>query len=307
MNKINEMMTQNFRGVLTLQESLAPLNTWHVGGSGERTYRPKDLKDLCAFLKSLPADEPLLWLGLGSNVLISDQGIKGTVILTQGGLNEMTCEGTKVRVEAGVACAKLSKFCAKQGLQGGCFFAGIPGTIGGALAMNAGAFGGETWPLVSAVETVNRKGEIKLHTPKDFTVSYRHVVMSKDEWFVAAHFNFTKTDDIEAEQVKIRDLIKERKQKQPIGELSCGSVFRNPPQGYAAQLIESCGLKGLKQGDAIVSEKHANFIINTNHAKASDIKALMMVIQQQVFAKTGIQLIPEVHIYGEFAQENTRG
>lgn len=294
----NEIKKSILRGELKLQESLAPLNTWHVGGLAKQTYRPADLADLCLFLKTLSQDEKIIWLGLGSNVLIRDQGIDGTVILTHPGLEEMTCDGSIIRVEAGVACAKLAKFCAKQGLTGGCFFAGIPGTIGGALAMNAGAFGGETWPLVKAVEVINRQGQVELRKAEIFKVSYRHVVMHPDEWFVAAHLEFTKTDDIAAEQDKIRALIKERREKQPIGELSCGSVFRNPSGGYAAQLIESCGLKGLKQGDAVVSEKHANFIINTKHARAADIEALILHVQQQVLTQTGVELILEVHIYG---------
>ncbi len=297
MNK-NEIITSKLRGQLTSQESLAPLNTWHVGGRAKQTYRPADLPDLCLFLTTLPADEKIVWLGLGSNVLIRDAGINGTVILTHGGLNEMRCTDTSIRVEAGVACAKLARFCAKQGLAGGSFFAGIPGTLGGALAMNAGAFGGETWPLVKAVEVVDRQGQVMLRGAETFTFGYRQVSHAPDEWFVAAHLAFTKTDDIEAEQEKIRALIKERREKQPIGELSCGSVFRNPLGGYAAQLIERCGLKGLKQGDAMVSEKHANFIINLKNARAADIEALICHVQQQVLTQTGIQLIPEVHIYG---------
>jgi UDP-N-acetylmuramate dehydrogenase len=288
----------NINGTLLQQELLTPLNTWHVGGPAKQTYRPTDLGDLCAFLKTLPSDEKIIWLGLGSNVLIRDAGIDGTVILTHDGLNELACDNTIIRAQAGVTCAKLAKFCAKQGLSGGCFFAGIPGTVGGALAMNAGAFGGETWTFVKAVETVNRQGQITLRPASDFKVAYRHVELAEDEWFVAAHFEFTKTDDVEAEQEKIRALLKERREKQPIGVLSCGSVFRNPPGGFAAVLIEQCGLKGLQYGDAIVSEKHANFIINIKNAKAADIEALILHVQKVVHEKTGIELIPEVKIYG---------
>ncbi|MGA2655797.1 MAG: UDP-N-acetylmuramate dehydrogenase, partial [Gammaproteobacteria bacterium] len=239
-----------------------------------------------------------VWLGLGSNVLIRDAGINGTVILTQDGLNELTCEDNIVRAQAGVTCAKLAKFCAKHGLAEGSFFAGIPGTVGGALAMNAGAFGGETWTHVKAVEMINRQGEIKLRPREEFTVGYRHVSLPKDEWFVAAHFVFPKTNDSETEQEKIRLLLRERREKQPIGVLSCGSVFRNPPGNFAAKLIEQCGLKGLKMGDAMVSEKHANFIINIKNARAADIEALILHVQQVVHEQTGIELIPEVRTYG---------
>ncbi len=288
----------NKTGTLLQQELLAPLNTWHVGGPAKQTYRPADLPDLCAFLKTLPLSENIVWLGLGSNVLIRDEGIDGTVILTHEGLNALTYENNVVRAEAGVTCAKLAKFCAKHHLAEGSFFAGIPGTVGGALAMNAGAFGGETWTFVKSLEMVNRQGQVKLRPREDFTVAYRHVLIPHDEWFVAAHFVFPKTDDSEAEQEKIRLLLRERREKQPIGVLSCGSVFRNPPGGYAAQLIEQCGLKGLKRGDAMISEKHANFIINIKHASAADIEALILHVQQVVRAQTGIELIPEVKVYG---------
>jgi UDP-N-acetylmuramate dehydrogenase len=288
----------NKTGTLVQQEILAPLNTWHVGGPAKQTYRPADLPDLCAFLKTLPLSENIVWLGLGSNVLIRDEGIDGTVILTHEGLNELTFEDNMVRAEAGVTCAKLAKFCAKHHLADGSFFAGIPGTVGGALAMNAGAFGGETWTFVKSLEMVNRQGQVKFRPREDFTVGYRHVLIPHDEWFVAAHFVFPKTDDSEAEQEKIRLLLRERREKQPIGVLSCGSVFRNPPGNHAAKLIEQCGLKGLKRGDAMVSEKHANFIINIKHASAADIEALILHVQQVVRVQTGIELIPEVKVYG---------
>lgn len=293
---VSQIMSKT--GILQKNEILAPLNTWHVGGPAKQTYRPKDLADLSDFLKTLPKDENIVWLGLGSNVLIRDTGIDGTVILTQDGLTELTYQNNEVRAEAGVTCAKLAKFCAKQGLAEGSFFAGIPGTVGGALAMNAGAFGGETWTHVKAVETINRQGEVKLRQRDEFSIGYRHVSLPKDEWFVAAHFIFPKTNDTESEQEKIRALLRERREKQPIGVLSCGSVFRNPPGHFAAKLIEECGLKGLQYGDAMVSEKHANFIINIKHARASDIEALILHVQKVVREKTGIELIPEVKIHG---------
>jgi UDP-N-acetylmuramate dehydrogenase len=296
---MNMQTYTNIRGQLQAHESLARLNTWYVGGPAKQTYRPADLADLCEFLKTLPPDEPIIWLGLGSNVLIRDKGINGTVILTHSGLNEMQIDGTHIRVEAGVTCAKLAKFCAKHGLSGGCFFAGIPGTVGGALAMNAGAFGGETWECVEAVETVDRQGQRHHRNRSEFEIAYREVKGPPNEWFVAAHIQLPKTADIEAEQQKIRALVKERREKQPIGEPSCGSVFRNPPGKYAAQLIEACGLKGFSIGGALVSKKHANFIINTGNASAAEIEALILHIQQQVFAKEGVQLRTEVHILGE--------
>jgi UDP-N-acetylmuramate dehydrogenase len=287
------------RGVLRKNESLARYTSWRVGGKARQTYRPADLADLVEFLSTISTDENLVWIGLGSNVLIRDGGINGTVILTQGRLNKLEQSNEKIiRAEAGVTCAKMAKYCVKMGFPAGAFFAGVPGTIGGALAMNAGAFGGETWPYVIAVETVDRRGEIKRRLPQDFKIGYREVVRPKDEWFLAGHFVFPPGDMVQAAQ-DIRELLRKRTNSQPIGEFSCGSVFRNPPGDFAARLIEASGLKGLRQGNAWVSEKHANFIINGGKATATDIENLINLVQQQVEEKQGVHLTPEVHILGD--------
>lgn len=296
------MMTSSItqcQGELLLNEVLAPYTSWHVGGPAKQLYKPADLADLARFLKSLSADEHLTWIGLGSNLLIRDGGINGTVIYTQGKLKELKLlsDGT-VYAEAGVTCAKLAKFCAKEAFTDAAFFAGIPGTVGGALAMNAGAFGGETWPHVVAVDIINKRGEIQRRTPDEFKIAYREVNRSQDEWFVAGYFKFNK-GDLAASQQAIKELLHTRNEKQPIGEFSCGSVFRNPPNNYAAKLIEACGLKGHKIGGAWVSTKHANFIINGGEAKAADIETLIQFVQQQVADKFQIKLIPECHIIGE--------
>lgn len=288
---------KKLRGVLRKNEPLARYTSWHVGGPAQQTYRPADLSDLVEFLQTLPPDEPLTWLGLGSNVLIRDQGILGTVIITQNRLNKLELNNGFIRAEAGVTCAKMAKYCTKLGYADAAFFAGVPGTMGGALAMNAGAFGGETWRHVVAVETINHQGEIKTRKLEDFKVSYRHVIRPTDEWIVAGHFAFSVSDAVEAEQA-IRELLHKRSASQPIGTFSCGSVFRNPPGDYAARLIEACGLKGTRQGNAFVSEKHANFIINDGHATATDIETLIYKVQSTVEQTHGIKLIPEVHILG---------
>lgn len=289
----------NYRGILRENEELARHTSWHVGGKAQRTYRPQDLKDLSLFLAASPLNEKLTWIGLGSNVLIRDGGINGTVIFTQGHLSGMSeIDKKTLRVEAGVPCAKLAKYCAKLGYSEAAFFAGIPGTVGGALAMNASAFGGETWPHVVAVETMNRRGEIKMRAPHDFKVGYREVGRPLDEWFVAGHFAFPRGDTEKASQA-IRELLQKRSASQPIGEFSCGSVFRNPPGDHAARLIEKCGLKGLREGGAWVSEKHANFIINGGRATASDIEKLIATIKKEVEVQHGVTLISEVHIIGE--------
>ncbi len=297
---LNSITNTTLRGQLFLNEPLADYTSWHVGGIAERLYKPADLSDLSLFLSMLPADEPITWLGLGSNVLIRDGGIQGTVILTLGALVELNISPENIiRAEAGVTCAKLAKFCAKEQFAKGAFFAGIPGTVGGALAMNAGAFGGETWEYVTAVETIDKKGCIRKRSLEDFQVGYRELKHALDEWFVAGYFCFPQGDTEEAQQA-IKALLKKRSETQPIGTFSCGSVFRNPPGDYAARLIESCGLKGKKIGGACVSLKHANFIINSEKATAADIEQLIQLVQETVQAQTGVLLVRECHLMGNY-------
>jgi UDP-N-acetylmuramate dehydrogenase len=273
---------------------LAPLTTWHIGGAADRYICPTDWESLATFLQTLPRNvDPIHWLGLGSNVLIPDGGLRGLVIHTRKLVSTIVGIET-VRVEAGVTCAKLARYCVKHGLAGAVFFAGIPGTVGGALAMNAGAFGGNTWGRVVAVEVINRKGERCIRKPEEYAVTYRSVKAPvESEWFVAGHFQFERGDPEQLAQ-DLRQLIQKRNQAQPIGVFSCGSVFINPPGEYAARLIETCGLKGFRIGEVQVSEKHANFIVNHGGATAKDTLALMAHIKDTVQQKTGIVLTSEV-------------
>jgi UDP-N-acetylmuramate dehydrogenase len=261
---------------------------------------PSSLEDLCRFIASLPSDEPVFWVGLGSNLLVRDGGVRGTVICTHGVLAglERLADGS-VRAEAGVPCAKLARQCVRWGLGSAEFFAGIPGTVGGALAMNAGAFGGETWPHVLSVETVDRSGVQHRRGRDEYEVAYRSVKGPAAEWFLAATFRFR--EDAEASTADIKALLARRKASQPIGLPSCGSVFRNPPGDHAARLIESAGLKGRRIGGAEVSEKHANFIINTGGASALDIEKLIDLVRDTVEQVHGIRLQPEVRVIGEAA------
>lgn len=291
------------RGEMRLNEPLSDHTSWRVGGPAERFYLPADVNDLVAFLRSLPADEPLFWLGLGSNLLVRDGGIAGTVICTRNRLKALGLSGTgRVYVEAGVPCAHVAKFCAEQGLAGAEFLAGIPGTMGGALAMNAGAFGGETWALVNGVTTVDRHGIVRHRVPADFTVGYRTVSGSNGEWFLACELGLVAAEGT-AGRDKIKALLARRNETQPTSLPSCGSVFRNPEGDHAARLIEACGLKGYSIGGAQVSEKHANFIINTGKATAADIESLVFHVQGEVRRRQGRELIPEVKIVGRAVQE----
>jgi UDP-N-acetylmuramate dehydrogenase len=290
-------MMAETRGELLLDEPLARHTSWRVGGPADRYYKPADLDDLAAFLATLPEEEPVMWLGLGSNLLVRDGGIRGTVVATHGVLSRVErLDDDRVYAESGVPCAKLARRCARWGLRSGEFFAGIPGTVGGALAMNAGAFGGETWAHVLAVDVIDRRGRRRRRSRGDYTVGYRSVEGPDGEWFLGAELRF---EPGEAGQEEIRDILARRKATQPIGLPSCGSVFRNPPGDHAARLIESAGLKGLELGGARVSEKHANFIISSRGATASDIERLIRHVQATVKEVHGVELVPEVRVAGE--------
>ena len=311
------------RGTLRQQVDMSKHTSWRAGGTAERMFQPADLDDLLVFLRGLPADEPLYAVGLGSNLLVRDGGLRGTVLLLHGTLSGLHLEmDGSIYAEAGVPGAKLARFAALHNLQGAEFFAGIPGSLGGMLAMNAGCYGSETWEKVLRVQTVDRHGEVHIRTPADYEIGYRHVSRSKvqdtrykaqdsslascalplvpesSEFFIAAWLQFPRGDGESARQ-GIKALLSKRIATQPLNLPNAGSVFRNPPGDHAARLIEQCGLKGKRIGGAQVSEKHANFIANTGAATAADIESLINEVQTEVQQQTGIKLHPEVHIVGE--------
>jgi UDP-N-acetylmuramate dehydrogenase len=291
--------SKRVRGTVLYNEPLRKHTTWRVGGPADVFFKPADLDDVVEFLKQTAANEPIFWLGLGSNLLVRDGGLRGTVIATSGLLNQLQVgEDNLIYAQAGVACNKVAKFAAKHNLVGGEFLAGIPGTIGGALAMNAGAFGSETWTFVAEVETINRYGERFVRKPEEFEIGYRHVRGPANEWFVGARFRFAPGDG-KAASANIKNLLAKRSASQPTNLPNCGSVFRNPPGDYAGRLVESAGLKGFCIGGACVSEKHANFIVNTGAATAADIEAVIQHVVTTVKQVHGVDLIREVHIVGE--------
>ncbi len=297
MNAAPQMV--ELRGKLLLDEPMSRHTTWRIGGPADRYYRPADIDDLAEYLSRLPEGEPVFWLGLGSNLLVRDGGIRGSVIATSGMLNILEPVGDdRLRVEAGVSCAKVAREAARAGLVGAEFLAGIPGTLGGALAMNAGAFGGETWPIVAVVETLDRHGGGHRRLPSEYDVAYRHVRGPVDEWFVAAELQLAPGDTVAA-QARIRELLTRRGDTQPTRQANAGSVFRNPKGDFAARLIETCGLKGVCEGAACVSEKHANFIVNTGGATAAQVEALIRRVADTVEREQGVPLVREVHIVGE--------
>lgn len=295
----NHSGSEILRGRLMTAASLAEYTSWRAGGEAKLLYKPADIADLAIYLKQLPMTESLLWLGLGSNTLVRDKGFNGAVILTQGNLGQLSLlDNEHVRAEAGVACATMARFCARHHLAGAEFLAGIPGTMGGALRMNAGCFNGETWDHLVSVETIDRQGVIRQRMAKEFVVGYRHVAIANDEWFVAGTFRFARGEK-EHSLEQIRQLLQRRADTQPTGEHTCGSVFRNPPNDHAGRLIESCGLKGYQIGGAFVSPKHANFIVNEGSATAAEIEAVIEYVEAAVAATHNIKLIREVHIIGE--------
>ncbi len=279
-------------------EPMSRHTSWHVGGPADLFFTPRDTDDLGEFLRSLDPQTPILWIGLGSNLLVRDGGIRGAVIDTHGVFDTLErVADDEVKCGSGVACAKLAKQCVKWGLGPAEFFAGIPGTLGGALAMNAGAFGGETWNHVLSVETLDRDGIRRERPASDYSVGYRHVQGPASEWFLGARLRFEPRPGVSNDDIRL--MLARRKATQPIGEWSCGSVFTNPPGDHAARLIDTCGLKGFRTGGARVSEMHANFIVNDGTASAADIEQLIAHVMRTVKERHGVELKPEVRIVGE--------
>lgn len=290
------------RGTLLVNEPMSRHTSWRIGGPAERFFRPADLEDLELFLKQLTPDEPVYWLGLGSNLLVRDGGIRGTVISTFGCLEAIDrLDRQRVRVEAGVPCPLVARFCTREGLAGAEFLSGIPGAFGGALAMNAGCFGAETWDLVEKVETLDRYGELHERDPGEYRIAYREVDGPEGEWFVAATLRLTKGES-KVLALQVRELLDKRGASQPTQLPNAGSVFRNPVGDHAARLIEAAGLKGHCIGKACISDKHANFIVNNGGARAADVEALIELIVNEVHTQFDITLQREVHIIGEVTE-----
>lgn len=313
MSEHTQILHSGLRGEMRRDEPMARHVSWRAGGRARCTYAPADLEDLALFLQGLPEREPVLMVGLGSNLLVRDGGLDATVIFTHWALRGLrllhrNATGGELWAQAGVASPKIARFAALHALGGAEFFSGIPGTIGGALAMNAGCYGSETWNVVTQVETIDRTGTIRVRTPQHYTIGYRSVEScsralpdwSGDEWFIAATLRLPAGDSTMA-RTRIRELLARRIATQPLGEPNAGSVFRNPSGDHAARLIEACGLKGHAIGGAAISGKHANFIVNRGDARAADIEALIDFTQQIVQQRCGIQLEREVRIVGERA------
>jgi UDP-N-acetylmuramate dehydrogenase len=297
-----ENVLANLRGRWLADEPMSRHVSWRAGGRARRVYVPADLDDLSAMISAMSHAEPIMFVGLGSNLLVRDGGYRGTVVLTHGVLNAVRCEGPVVHAGAGVASPKVARFAAVHDLAGAEFLAGIPGTVGGALAMNAGCYGAETWQWVREVTVLGRDGVLRQRARHEYEIGYRHVALraatAQQEWFVAACFRFAPGSGAEA-RTRIKELLARRIATQPLNMPNAGSVFRNPPGDFAARLIEACGLKGARIGGALISPKHANFIVNAGNATAADIENLIDAARSQVLARFGVVLEREVRIVGE--------
>ena len=292
------------RGLLRYDEPMAKHVSWRAGGSARVFYKPAGIADLCAFLRTRAPEEPLLFVGLGSNLLVRDGGFEGAVVFTHHALTGIRQQAGGARptftAAAGVPAPHLARFVAKHGGAGAEWMAGVPGTLGGALAMNAGCYGGQTWDHVIAVETIDRSGNLRARGPADYDIGYRQVGLREggEEWFISGVFVFERGEEAPAMQ-RMKALLTRRVATQPLNQPNAGSVFRNPPDDHAARLIESCGLKGYRVGAAQVSWKHANFIVNLGGASAADIEAVIDHVHAIVLARTRVSLVQEVRIVGE--------
>ncbi|MDW8469329.1 MAG: UDP-N-acetylmuramate dehydrogenase [Burkholderiales bacterium] len=305
MNALRAADLVGLRGELRENEPMGRYCTWRAGGSADRLYVPADLEDLAEFLARVPTEEPLLFVGLGSNLLVREGGWRGTVVLMHAAKKSPKLADGRIYAEAGVASPKVARFAAMNDLAGAEFLAGIPGTVGGALAMNAGCYGGETWQIVEEAQTIDRHGRLRWRHKSEFETGYRHCRLKSggrlglDHWFAAALFRLAPGER-DASREAMRNLLERRLRSQPLSLPNAGSVFRNPPGQHAAKLIEACGLKGLARGGARVSEMHANFIVNPKGAaRAADIEWLIREVQRVVREKQGVELVPEVQLVGE--------
>lgn len=285
--------------VLNLLENypLAAHTSWRVGGLARRCFKPNSIAQLSDIIQSLPKDEPVFFLGLGSNTLIRDGGVDGVVILTRG-LSQLCCNQNIIQAKAGVSCATLARFAARNSIGGLEFLAGVPGTVGGALVMNAGAHGSETWDFVQSVQTMDKNGTLHTRFPSEYFISYRSAKNHLNEWIISASLSGILDNKMRSQE-KIKQFLEHRKKTQPIAFPNGGCVFRNPPNDHAGRLIDQCGLKGLRIGGAMVSEKHANFIINVDNATAADIESLILRIRDTVYQQKHVQLQLEVKIIGQ--------
>jgi UDP-N-acetylmuramate dehydrogenase len=285
------------RGRFLANQSLAELTWFRVGGPAQILFMPEDEEDLSYLLRELPHDVPVSAIGLGSNLIVRDGGIAGVVIRLGRGFNEIAVEGPRVRAGAAVPDVKIARTAQEAGIAGLSFLRGIPGSIGGALRMNGGAYGGETKDILVEARGVDRRGTVCVYNNADMGFSYRHCSVADDVIFTQALFQGAPGDAaaIAAEMNKITE---SREATQPVKSRTGGSTFKNPPGHKAWQLIDAAGCRGLRLGDAQVSEMHTNFLINLGNATAADIETLGETVRERVKKSSGVDLEWEIKRIG---------
>lgn len=291
------------KGRLSADQPLSSVTWFRVGGPVELLFQPADTEDLALFLRNLPDEVPVLPIGLGSNLLVRDGGLDGVVVrLSARGFGAVSVEGNTIRAGAAVPDKRLAEAAAEAGLGGFAFYAGIPGAVGGALRMNAGAHGGETVDVVRELQAVTRKGEIVRLPAAEMGYSYRHSCAPNDMIFTEAVFAGVPRErgEIRAEMEAVNA---HREKAQPIREKTGGSTFKNPPGHSAWKLVDEAGCRGLQIGGARMSDMHCNFMINTGEATAEDLERLGETVRARVLATSGIALEWEIKRLGRFADE----
>ncbi len=285
------------RGRLLPGQSLAELTWFRVGGPAQFLFMPEDEPDLCAFLSGLPAEIPVTVIGLGSNLIVRDGGMPGVVVRLGRGFGEIAVEDCNVRAGAAVPDVQVARAAQKAGIAGLAFLCGIPGGIGGALRMNGGAYGRETKDVLIEARAVDRQGRVHVLQNADMHYAYRHCGAPGDYIFTQALFAGERGDPL-AIAVEMEKITGSRQATQPVKSRTGGSTFKNPPGQKAWQLIDAAGCRGLRIGDAQVSEMHCNFLINLGNATAVDIEALGETVRQRVKANSGVELEWEIKCLG---------
>jgi UDP-N-acetylmuramate dehydrogenase len=285
------------RGRYTENAPLAPITWFRVGGPAEVMFRPADAEDLQRFLVARPADVPVTLLGVGSNVLVRDGGVPGVVVRLGRAFATIAAEGSEITAGAAALDANVARVARDTGIAGLEFLFGIPGTIGGALRMNAGAFGREMEDVVVAAEAVAADGNRRTLGLGELGFGYRHCGVGEDWIFLSARLHGHSDDPVEIAH-RMEALRDTRDQSQPVRSRTGGSTFANPPGAKAWKLIEEAGCRGLRRGGAIVSEQHCNFLINTGSATAGDLEALGEEVRRRVFETSGVRLDWEIRRIG---------
>lgn len=284
---------------ICFEEPLSKHTSFRIGGPAEAMAFPKNREELAELLKkSCLWDRKPVILGAGTNVLAPDEGMKGLIICLKDCLDGMErVDGTSIRVMAGVTMARAAVFAASQGLSGLEFAHGIPGTIGGGVYMNAGAYGGELGSLCQEVELMDREGKTHVLTHEQMDFSYRHSCLEETDWIVVSALLSLEPGKEETIRARMKELQAKRLASQPLNYPSAGSAFKRPQGGYAAALIDQAGLKGFRVGDAAISEKHGGFAVNLGKATAEDVKTLLKEVSEKVEAQSGIHLEPEIRVW----------